>query len=159
MLSPLSSQMSTRKAKCVLVFMDKSDSTRPGPLVFIPHVVSSRSLPRLLRTLPAQPSRQAARWSRLAARDQARRLPDADAARCGGWAAFPRNGHDRAGRFPLIARAALSLKAASFLIDGEAVACDDNGLSVFDQLRYRRDDRRVFLYVFDLIELDGKDLR
>jgi hypothetical protein len=30
------SQTSTRKAKYVLLFMDKSDSTRPGPLVFIP---------------------------------------------------------------------------------------------------------------------------
>ena len=45
---------------------------------------------------------------------------------------FTRNGHDWTGRFPLIARAALSLKAASCLIDGEAVACDDNGLPVFD---------------------------
>ena len=66
---------------------------------------------------------------------------------------------DWTGRFPLIARAALSLKAASCLIDGEAVACDDDGLPVFDRLRYRRDDRRVFLYAFDLIELDGDDLR
>ena len=55
--------------------------------------------------------------------------------------------------------AALSLKAASCLIDGEAVACDDDGLPVFDRLRYRRDDRRVFLYAFDLIELNGQDLR
>jgi ATP-dependent DNA ligase len=39
------------------------------------------------------------------------------------------------------------------------VACDDNGLPVFDRLRYRRDDRGVFLYAFDLIELDGDDLR
>jgi bifunctional non-homologous end joining protein LigD len=70
-----------------------------------------------------------------------------------------RNGHDWTGRFPLIARAALSLKTASCLIDGEAVACDGDGLPVFDRLRYRRDDRRVFLYAFDLIELDGKDLR
>jgi bifunctional non-homologous end joining protein LigD len=30
---------------------------------------------------------------------------------------------------------------------------------VFDRLRYRRDDRRVFLYAFDLIELNGDDLR
>jgi len=30
---------------------------------------------------------------------------------------------------------------------------------LFDRLRYRRDDRRVFLYAFDLIELDGNDLR
>jgi hypothetical protein len=35
--------MSTRKAKCVLVFMDKSDSTCPGPQLFIPHVAASRS--------------------------------------------------------------------------------------------------------------------
>src|SRR5262249_10699278 len=48
MLLPVSSQMSTRKAKCVLVFMDQSHSTCPGPLLFIPHVVASRSLPRLL---------------------------------------------------------------------------------------------------------------
>jgi hypothetical protein len=34
MLSPTSSQMSMRKEKCGLVFMGKSDSTRPGPPVF-----------------------------------------------------------------------------------------------------------------------------
>ena len=62
-------------------------------------------------------------------------------------------------RRSVAARAALSLKAASCLIDGEAVACDGNGLPVFDRLRYRRDDRRVFLYAFDLIALDGDDLR
>ena len=72
---------------------------------------------------------------------------------------FTRNGHDWTGRFRLIARAAFSLKAVSCLIDGEAVACDGDGLPVFDQLRYRRDDRRVFLYAFDLIELNGDDLR
>jgi hypothetical protein len=35
------------------------------------------------------------------------------------------------------------LRARSFLIDGEAVACDGNGLPVFDRLRYRRQDGRV----------------
>jgi len=44
---------------------------------------------------------------------------------------FTRNGHDWTGRVPLIARAALSLRAVSCLIDGEAVACDDDGLPVF----------------------------
>jgi ATP-dependent DNA ligase len=39
------------------------------------------------------------------------------------------------------------------------VACDDNGLPMFDRLRYRRQDGRVFLYAFDLMELDGNDLR
>jgi ATP-dependent DNA ligase len=39
------------------------------------------------------------------------------------------------------------------------VACDGDGLPVFDRLRYRRQDGRVFLYAFDLLELDGQDMR
>jgi bifunctional non-homologous end joining protein LigD len=70
-----------------------------------------------------------------------------------------RNGHDWTGRFPRIAAAAETLRARSFLIDGEAVACDGDGLPVFDQLRYRRQDGRVFLYAFDLLELNGRDMR
>jgi bifunctional non-homologous end joining protein LigD len=95
-------------------------------------------------------------WIHEIKHDGFRMLVRRDAA---GVRLFTRNGHDWTGRFPLIARAALSLKAASCLIDGEAVACDDKGLPVFDRLRYRRDDRRVFLYAFDLIELNGDDLR
>jgi bifunctional non-homologous end joining protein LigD len=70
-----------------------------------------------------------------------------------------RNGHDWTDRFPLIAEAAGMLRARSFLIDGEAVACDGHGLPVFDRLRDRRQDGRVFLYAFDLLELDGRDMR
>ena len=70
-----------------------------------------------------------------------------------------RNGHDWSGRFPLIAEAAEALRARSFLIDGEAVACDRDGLPSFDRLRYRRGDGTVFLYAFDLIELNGEDMR
>jgi bifunctional non-homologous end joining protein LigD len=39
------------------------------------------------------------------------------------------------------------------------VACDEQGLAVFERLRYRRADGSVFLYAFDLLELDGQDLR
>jgi len=70
-----------------------------------------------------------------------------------------RNGHDWTSRFPLIVQAVDALRLRSCLIDGEAVCCDDDGLPVFRKLRQRRDDRHVFLYAFDLIELDGKDLR
>jgi bifunctional non-homologous end joining protein LigD len=70
-----------------------------------------------------------------------------------------RNGYDWTGRFPLIAAAAEALRARSFLIDGEAVACDGDGLPVFDRLRYRRQRGRVFLYAFDLLELNGRDMR
>ena len=41
----------------------------------------------------------------------------------------------------------------------EAVACGDDGLPAFDRLRYRRADASVFLFAFDLLELDGRDLR
>jgi bifunctional non-homologous end joining protein LigD len=51
------------------------------------------------------------------------------------------------------------LGARLCLIDGEAVACDDDGLPVFDRLRQRRHDRHVFLHALDLIELNGDDLR
>ena len=70
-----------------------------------------------------------------------------------------RNGHDWSGRFPLIAEAASALKARSFLIDGEAVACDGEGLPCFDRLRYAEQDGRVFLYAVDLLELNGQDMR
>jgi bifunctional non-homologous end joining protein LigD len=51
------------------------------------------------------------------------------------------------------------LRSRSCIIDGEAVCCDDHGMASFDRIRCRRYDDRVFLYAFDLIELDGDDLR
>ncbi len=62
-------------------------------------------------------------------------------------------------RFPLAVAAIAALPARSCIVDNEAVACDANGLSVFDLLRYRRQDDAVTLCAFDLLELDGVDLR
>jgi bifunctional non-homologous end joining protein LigD len=70
-----------------------------------------------------------------------------------------RNGHDWTQRYPLIAAAVEALRVRSCLIDGEAVACGDDGLPAFDRLRYRRQDGTVFLFAFDLLELNGDDLR
>ncbi len=39
------------------------------------------------------------------------------------------------------------------------MCCDDDGRPSFDRIRYRRHDGAVFLYAFDLIELDGADMR
>lgn len=47
----------------------------------------------------------------------------------------------------------------SCLIDREAVASDDNGVAVFARLRRKPSGRHVFLIAFDLLELDGEDLR
>jgi bifunctional non-homologous end joining protein LigD len=51
------------------------------------------------------------------------------------------------------------LKAASAFIDGEAVLWRPDGLSDFDGLMSRAHDQHVLLYAFDLLELDGEDLR
>jgi bifunctional non-homologous end joining protein LigD len=66
--------------------------------------------------------------------------------------------YDWAPRYPLIVEAVNGLKVRSCLIDGEAVACDDNGLAVFELLREKPAGRHVFLYAFDLLDLNGKDL-
>jgi bifunctional non-homologous end joining protein LigD len=52
------------------------------------------------------------------------------------------------GASPFIAAAVGALRVKSCLIDGEAVACDDDGLPVFERLRGRRQDRDVFLFAF-----------
>jgi hypothetical protein len=72
---------------------------------------------------------------------------------------YSRPGSDLTYRFPLIVEALARLRSRSCIIDGEAVACDDNGVSSFDLVRHHRANERIFLYAFDLIELNGDDLR
>ena len=68
-------------------------------------------------------------------------------------------GNDLTHRFPLIVGALGQLRMRSCIVDGEAVSCGEDGIASFDRIRYRRYDQTVFLYAFDLIELDGEDLR
>jgi bifunctional non-homologous end joining protein LigD len=62
-------------------------------------------------------------------------------------------------RFPLIVETLARLRPRSCIIDGEAVACDHNGVTLFNRVRYRYHHGSIFLYAFDLIELNGDDLR
>src|SRR5262245_4371055 len=127
------------------------------------HITKSER--RLHRALPADPRRSPAVRPRLVTpglraheikHDGFRLMVRRDPA---GVRLLTRNGHDWTDRYPLIAEAAGVLTVRSFLLDGEAVACDGDGMPVFDRLRYRRQDRHVFLYAFDLLELNGQDLR
>jgi bifunctional non-homologous end joining protein LigD len=70
-----------------------------------------------------------------------------------------RRGNDWTTRFPLIVEAVNHLKVRSCLIDGEVVCCDERGLAIFQKLRQRREEHSAFLYAFDLLELNGADLR
>jgi ATP-dependent DNA ligase len=70
-----------------------------------------------------------------------------------------RRGYDWTERYPLIAAGAVALKVKSCIVDGEAVSCDEVGVASFQRMRERQHDRTVILYAFDLLELDGEDLR
>jgi bifunctional non-homologous end joining protein LigD len=72
---------------------------------------------------------------------------------------YTRNGYNFAGRFPKIVEAVKSLPVQSCFIDGEAIVVDERGLSTFELLRSWRHDHAAVLCAFDVIELDGKDLR
>jgi bifunctional non-homologous end joining protein LigD len=63
---------------------------------------------------------------------------------------YSRPGNDLSDRFPLIVEALAKLRSRSCIIDGEAVACGDDGISLFNRIRYRRHDATVFLYGDDL---------
>jgi ATP-dependent DNA ligase len=70
---------------------------------------------------------------------------------------YSRPGHDLTYRFRLIVEAIAKLRSRSCIIDEEAVACDEDGIASFERIRYRHHDASVFLYAFDLIELDGDE--
>src|SRR5215831_18385753 len=72
---------------------------------------------------------------------------------------YSRPGNDLTRRFPLIVETLARLLSRSCIIDGEAVVCDDNGVASFDRIRHQRHDGDAFLYAFDLIELNGDDMR
>ena len=77
----------------------------------------------------------------------------------GGVALYSRNQKDFKKRFPPIADALANLKKTAIL-DGEIVALDEHGHSCFEWLVNRGPQRGTLVYyVFDLILLDGKELR
>src|SRR5262245_46567815 len=72
---------------------------------------------------------------------------------------YSRPGNDLTRRFPLIVETLARLRSRSCIIDGQAVACDDNGVASFNLIRHRRHADSTFLYAFRLRELTGDDLR
>ena len=70
-----------------------------------------------------------------------------------------RCGNEWTTRFPLVVEAVNHLKLRSCLIDGEVVCCDESGLATFHVSRRRRNEANAFLFAFDLLEIDGTDLR
>jgi bifunctional non-homologous end joining protein LigD len=75
-----------------------------------------------------------------------------------------RNALDWSSNFPAIVEAIQKLPAGAAIIDGEAVILDDSGVSHFGSLQQAfakggGKARNAVLYAFDLLYLDGLDLR
>jgi bifunctional non-homologous end joining protein LigD len=80
-----------------------------------------------------------------------------------------RGGHDSTHRFPAVADAARKLGPVTMILDGEAVVLDEQGRSDFGLLQGslgatgkaagKLPSRNSILYAFDLLYLDGHDLR
>jgi bifunctional non-homologous end joining protein LigD len=76
-----------------------------------------------------------------------------------------RRGHDWTARFPNIAKAVGGLPLETAILDGEAVIEDENGVSNFSALQNALSDehgrvaKNAVFYAFDLLYLDGFDLR
>ena len=47
----------------------------------------------------------------------------------------------------------------SCVVDGEAIVCDDEGLPVFDLIRGHATNAGAVLCAFDLLEVNGEDVR
>ena len=70
-----------------------------------------------------------------------------------------RGGHDWTKRFPWIVEAALKNRRSQFVLDGEAVILSINGMSDFNALHSRKQNHEVQLCAFDVLAMDGEDLR
>jgi ATP-dependent DNA ligase len=69
-----------------------------------------------------------------------------------------RNNKDLGGRFPGVVADLASLPDET-VIDGEVVALDDSGRPSFNTLQNYAGGHPIFYYAFDLLVLEGRDLR
>src|SRR6516165_4592952 len=125
--------------------MSLHERTRPGLGVIEPCLPSPAKAP------PSGPG-----WLHEIKHDGFRIMARRDSA---GVRLFTRHGSDFTDRFPFIAMALKSLPIRSCMIDGEAIVCNENGLAVFELIRGHGSKTSAVLCAFDLLELDGRDLR
>jgi bifunctional non-homologous end joining protein LigD len=73
---------------------------------------------------------------------------------------YTRTGLDWSDKFPEIVEAAREMEVGSALLDGEIVKLDESGKSNFSALQQAISEggRGLTLFLFDALELDGKDL-
>ena len=70
-----------------------------------------------------------------------------------------RGGYDWTKRYPWIVEAALKSRYKQYIIDGEAVVLGVDGISDFNALHSGKLNHEVQLYAFDILAMEGDDLR
>jgi bifunctional non-homologous end joining protein LigD len=112
-------------------------------------------LPTLARTAPDGP-----RWAHEIKHDGYRFICRRDGDRVRVYSRWGKHWSDKV---PAIVDALAALPATSVMLDGAGVVVDQHGLTDFERLRTalagRDGSRAVFLFAFDLLALDGEDMR
>jgi bifunctional non-homologous end joining protein LigD len=125
--------------------------TRPGRSTRAPRVFIDPCLPTVATKPPAGPG-----WVHEIKHDGYRlQIHKRD----GRVRLFTRTGVDWTERYPWIVEDVARLKPKALIIDAEAVCAGKDGVTDFDALHTRCREREVFAYAFDLLQLDGDDMR
>jgi bifunctional non-homologous end joining protein LigD len=119
-----------------------------------PEALLRNVFPPMLATLAEAPPRDGKSWAYELKYDGFRAVV---AIAGGSIAMWSRNELDLAPRFPSVAAALSKLKLPEVVLDGEVVVLDEHGAPRFQLLQ--QGDRRELLFVFDILWLDGHDLR
>src|SRR5829696_4021764 len=124
------------------------------------HSRTSRAVPGFIKPcqpMPCQSPPSGGDWLHEIKHDGYRMLARRDGARV---RLFTRNGNDWTERFPVVEEAIGAFKVKSCILDGEITVCGPDGVTSFELLRSGRKIKpEAVLHVFDLIELNGDDLR
>jgi bifunctional non-homologous end joining protein LigD len=72
---------------------------------------------------------------------------------------WSRTENDFTRRFPAIAKELAKLKIRTVLVDGELVVADEDGRPSFQLIQNADDSSDVRAFLFDLLEMDGEDLK
>jgi bifunctional non-homologous end joining protein LigD len=119
-----------------------------------PKSLLRKVFPPMLATLAEAPPRDGKSWAYELKYDGFRAVVGIAN---GSIAMWSRNELDLAPRFPAVAAALSKLKLPEVVLDGEVVVLDEHGAPRFQLLQ--QGDRRELLIVFDILWLDGHDLR
>jgi bifunctional non-homologous end joining protein LigD len=120
-----------------------------------PEALLEKALPPMLATLVDEAPADEANWIVERKYDGYRAICALSNGRVAMWT---RNALDLSARFPAIARSLSQIVVGDAIVDGEIAVLDANGVPKFELIQQGKNQEAVF-FAFDLLRLDGEDLR